>query len=187
MEAALGRGSSALTSEQLQATAGVGQMIPLVGNLFDLQNQLWEGLSQMRAFLTIHGMIPPDTMINNPVYAQFLAIPAPVQLPLKPEVDPVPNFHTYPPTIVENPAYGWAPYPAGATPEVFTGPGTPDTILPTASGTAIQTWKQIMRGEQDATNYDLDADRGYQFPCWSVAGSIDDDPVNVQALAYDET
>jgi hypothetical protein len=58
--------------------------------------------------------------------------------------------------------------------------------MPLASDTALRIWLQIGRGDFDAHNEDLDADRGYQHPCWSVRGSIHDDPLAVQALSYDQ-
>jgi hypothetical protein len=45
---------------------------------------------------------------------------------------------------------------------------------------------EIASGVLDAINYDLDADRGFQFGCWSTNGSIDSDPVGVQYLAYED-
>jgi hypothetical protein len=142
-------------------------------------------MGKAQAFLAIYGMIYPDAMLHNPVYEQFLTVPTAVTLPLRPEPDPVPNFYRYPPTMVENPPYGWAPYPTGATPNIFVGPPLHNApAVPTASRAAVQTWLQIAKGELDALNYDLDADRGFQFPCWSTQGSINSDPVGIQILAY---
>jgi hypothetical protein len=188
---ALASQSQPLTTAEFSAAANVDQMTKMVGYMFDLQCQLWEALGKAQAFLAIHGLIYPDTMLNNPVYKQFLTVPTAVTLPLRPEPDPVSNFYRYPPTIVENPPYGWAPYPTGSLPKIFISSPPPnvsraDLALPNASRTAVQTWSQISRGELDATNYDLDADRGFQFPCWSMKGSINNNPISVQILAYED-
>jgi hypothetical protein len=182
---ALASQAAPLTVDDFPTAAATPQMITMVGNMFDLQCQLWEGLAKARAFLAIHGLIYPDGMLNNPVYSQFLTVPAASTLPLQEETDPAPNFYRYPPGPVENPAYGWAPYASGAAPSVFIGPASPLASVPTASRAAAQTWLQIARGDLDAQNYDMDADRGFQFPCWTVQGSIHDDPLAVQILPYE--
>ena len=70
--------------------------------MFDLHSRLWEALGNAQAFLAIYGMINPDGLLQNPVYAQFLKIPAAVTLPLRPEQDPVTVFYRYPPLTVES-------------------------------------------------------------------------------------
>lgn len=173
-----------LTAAEFPAAAGCGQMTVMVGQLFDLQCRLWEGLDRARAFLAIHGLIYPDGMLDYPVYRQFLAVPPPVALPLRAEPDPAASYYRYPPGPSENPAFGWAPYASGMAPSAFVEPSP--HAAPLACDLALQTWLQIARGELDANNDDLDADRGFRHPCWRAQGSIHDDPLAVQALAYDQ-
>jgi hypothetical protein len=185
---ALASQSQQLTAAEFPAAAGVDQMTKMVGYMFDMQSHLWEALGKAQAFLAIHGMIYPDAMLHQPVYKQFLTVPtAVVTLPLRPEEEPVHDFYRYPPTEVENPPYGWGPYPIGATPNTFIDPSPQEEAAPTpaASEEAVKIWSQIARGgDFDASNYDLDADRGFGFPCWSTQGSINSDPVGVQILSY---
>ncbi|QNB01218.1 hypothetical protein [Massilia sp. Se16.2.3] len=178
-----------LTAEEFGKLATVDQMTRMVGYLFDLQNHLWEGLSKARAVLAIHGLIYPDGLLENPAYAQFLAIPpTPAALPLRPDPDPPANFYRYPPAVTEHPASGWGPYLADARPDAFIGPVGPNGCCrPTACDSALQSWLQIARGDFDADNLDLDADRGVRHPCWAVDGSIASDPVSVRPLPYPET
>lgn len=183
---ALAAQSQPLTQEELVTAAGLGQMVQLVGNMHDLQVHVWEALAKARAFLSIHGMIYPDGMLSGPVYGQFLTVPVQVPLPRLSELDPPADFYRFPPTPAENPIVGWGPYPVGTDPAAIIG-GTPGEGSPTASGTAFRLWWQIARGVQDAQNDDLDADRGYQHPCWYVTGSINDDPLGVATLGYGDT
>jgi hypothetical protein len=185
---ALASQSYPLTAAEFPAVAEVDQMTKMVGYMFDLQCQLWEGLGKVQAFLAIYGMIYPDDMLYNPVYEQFLTVPTAATLPRQPELDPVPNFYRYPPTEVEKPPCGSAPYPTGAKPNIFIGPPPQEQNVPpvpTASSAAMPIWSQIVIGALDTINYDLDGDRGFQFQCWSTHGLIESDhPVDVQILAY---
>ncbi|MGV1004299.1 MAG: hypothetical protein ACOYEV_05920 [Candidatus Nanopelagicales bacterium] len=176
---AQGQGS-ALTAEQVVVVAGGGQINEMVMALFRLQVHIWETLGKGRAFLSTCGLIYPDGELAFPLHQQFVAIPLAPALPLRPEDHPVANSYRFPATLPENPAGPAAFYPVGATPDViFTG-------HPTASATALQTWRQIARGDQDANNLDLDADRWGGHSCWATGGSIHDDPVAVVAVAYDD-
>jgi len=179
--------SQPLTASEFENLAKVDQMTRMVGYMFDLQNHLWEGLSKARAVLAIYGLIYPDGLLDNPAYAQFTAVPAGTTLPLQADPSQATNFHRYPPAVVENPASGWGPYPIEASPDAFVGPAGPNTPAPTACGIALQTWLQIMRGELDADNLDLDADRGIRHPCWAANGPISSDPLSVRPLPYHET
>jgi hypothetical protein len=92
-----------------------------------------------------------------------------------PVQDAIDWYHLYPFSPVENPA---------TTPSVFAGGSHPDVFLPLAILQLIPLWEQIVRGETDSSNLDLDADRGFQHHCWETSGSINDDPVNVSILPY---
>jgi hypothetical protein len=184
---ALASQSQPLTADEFTAVAGVEQMNKMVGYMFELQSQLWEGLSQAQAFLAIHGLVYPDAMLHNPVYKQFLAVPAATTLPLRPEPSQARDFYRYPATPVETPPYGGSPYPTGATPNVFIGSTPPGPAAPPAAAwAAVQTWSQIARGQFDAVNLDLDGDRGFRAPCWAIAGAITSNPITIQTLAYED-
>ncbi|WP_331739049.1 hypothetical protein OG242_32555 (plasmid) [Streptomyces sp. NBC_00727] len=61
------------------------------------------------------------------------------------------------------------------------------SIVLTATGPdRVRRWEDVARGTPGDRNLDLDADRGTAHPCWSTSGSIDDDPVGVDILAYQD-
>lgn len=178
--------SQPLTGEEIVIAAGLDQMTDLVGNMYDLHTHVWEALAKARAFLAVFGMLYPDEMLNGPLYKQFLAVPGQVLLPRLPESDPAPNYHRFPTTPAENPVVGWSPYPTGSSPAAIIN-GVPGASPFSASMTAVRVWWQIVNGFQDSQNYDLDADRGSQHPCWNATGSITDNPIGVVNLAYQDT
>jgi hypothetical protein len=185
---ALGSQSQRLTSTEFAAAASVDQLTTMVGYMFELQTDMLEALSKASTFLAVYGLIYPDGMVGQPLYQQFTKIPpTPEPWPHRPERDPTPAYHGYPITPLENPVSAGAMYPPNASPDVFiaSSPGNVGSV--TASAVALSVWRQIVRGQRDAENYDLDADRGQRHPCWATAGSIDDDPVGVDTLAYSDT
>jgi hypothetical protein len=64
--------------------------------------------------------------------------------------------------------------------------GIPGTPAASAVGLAQFLWSQIAKHEQDSTNFDMDADRGINHPCWKVGDgtSVRTDPVKVENLNY---
>jgi hypothetical protein len=64
--------------------------------------------------------------------------------------------------------------------------GLPGLPLPTSASVAIRVWEQIIQSIQDSSNLDLDADRGFGHACWATRGSIDDNPIDVEILAFNE-
>ena len=76
--------------------------------------------------------------------------------------------------------------PAGRTPAAFI-TGVPGISTATAAALSSMVWFQTASGVLDANNYDLDADRGPQHPCWVAQGSINDNPVDVANLDYTDT
>jgi hypothetical protein len=176
-----------ITNQGLTAFAGTEQATQLVGHLWDLQQQMWEGLDQAYGFLAKAGLIYPDALIENPGYKQFTSIPeiSLNQWPHRPEADPEATYHLYPRTAPEKPPEMPSPFKIGATPDAFaTAPQVEQEG--TAPHFALPLWQQMAKGERDSTNYDLDADRGYEYGCWATAGSIEDDPVEATVLGYEE-
>lgn len=175
MDQLAAQGAQPLTVEGLTAAADAAQMTTMVGRMFDAESLLWEGLSRALAFLSLHGLVYPDSLLNQPAFGQFTSIPAPVPLPRKPQPDPAATMHVFPATPLEQPQPDLPRYPIGARPGVMIEP---------AGDLLVRLWTQIARGERDSENLDLDADRGLQHPCWATGGSIDDNPVTVDILGY---
>ncbi|MGW6203578.1 hypothetical protein ACWF9B_08020 [Streptomyces sp. NPDC055089] len=172
---ALAAQNQPLTANNFAAAAGVPQIDELVSQLFDLQVRLWEALGKASAFLSGCGLIYPEGRLEFPLYRQFLTVPNDTAQPHRPEPDDVGTFYRYPRTELENPVDFSAPVPVGADPGRF---------LAVSVSDCVQEWEDIADGSPGAVNLDLDADRGVAHPCWSTVGSIDDDPVGVDVLAY---
>jgi hypothetical protein len=176
-----------MTAQGLTAFAATEQAAQLVGHLWDVQQQMWEGLDQAYGFLAKTGLIYPDSLVENPGYKQFTSTPAVAsnKWPHRPEADPEAAYHLYPNTPLEEPVETPSPFSFGASPNAFAVEAYVQQS-PTAARFALPLWRQIARGEQDSTNYDLDADRGNNHPCWATGGSIDDNPVDVVVLGYED-
>ncbi|MFG3135993.1 hypothetical protein ACGFZA_07200 [Streptomyces sp. NPDC048211] len=172
---ALAAQNQPLTTSDFAAAAAVPQMDELVAQLFDLQVRLWEALGKASAFLSGCGLIYPEGRLDYPLYRQFLTVPTDTVQPHRPERNDVGTFYRYPQTELEYPVDFSAPVPVGA------GPGR---FLPVSVSDCVQRWEEIADGSPGVKNLDLDADRGVAHPCWSTVGSIDDDPVDVNILAY---
>lgn len=170
-----------VTAQQLTAVADTAQSTQLVGMLYDLHGMVWEAMDKASAFLAVTGLVYPGDKVTGPLYAQFTALPVPSSWPHREEPDPVSTYHRHPISPLENPT-AEVPYPRGARPTVTMmpefGPGAPQL--------AVGVWRQIVAGEQDTENRDLDADRGLGHPCWAAAGSVLDDPIDVIVLGYGE-
>ena len=164
------------SSSELTAMASNDQVTQLIACLFDIHMQIWEALDRAYHFLTFHGLIYPQSLINVPVYSQFTSVPATSQWPRRPVSDPVNRYHLYPGSPLEHPAAAPSGFPVGANPDAFVPLAASRFILP--------LWEQIARGETDTQNLDLDADRGFLHPCWATGKSINEDPVNVRTLDY---
>jgi hypothetical protein len=76
------------------------------------------------------------------------------------------------------------PYPPGAKPSAFL-TGVENVVRAATVSKAV--WMQTVSDQLDANNYDLDADRGLFHACWTVNGSINDNPINVAILDYSDT
>ncbi len=164
------------SSSELTAMASNAQVTQLIASLFDIHTQIWEALDRAYHFLAFHGLIYPGSLIDVPVYSQFTSAPATAQWPRRPVNDPVNWYHLYPGSPFEHPVTAPSSFAAGAKPDAF---------LPVAVGRfSLPLWEQIVRGESDTQNLDLDADRGFLHVCWATGKSINDDPVDVKILAY---
>lgn len=179
--------AQALTGPDLDNAVQVDQVTTMIGHLFDTQSLMWEALQKASDFLSVHGLIYPDGRLGRPRYKQFLSIPAtlPGTWPHLPEPN-ANRLHLYPSTGTEQPAFPPPAYPPQATPDVFVSAEQGQGPF-TASALSGAAWRQMAVHVRDATNYDLDADRGLHHACWAARGSINDNPVDVAALDYSET
>jgi hypothetical protein len=159
----------------------------IINEFYNSQLEIWQAFDQALSFLTVTGLIYPDQyFLKSKLYSQFTTIPLAGSWPHRAELDPENNYIFFPSTAIENPQSQPSPYPASVNPFSFVnGAGGQ---FPTAWGFARSLWNQIVKGQFDSTNLDLDADRGHGFPCWHVTAgtSIKDDPVNINVLSYNE-
>ncbi|WP_440637894.1 hypothetical protein ACSHT2_28005 [Bradyrhizobium sp. PUT101] len=175
-----------MTAAGLAAFASTEQSTLLVGYFFDLQSQVWEALDSAYNYLAITGLIYPDRLLHQPRFAQFLKLPPlDKSWPRRAEPSPDETYHIRPNSPVEDPPKDPSPYPPTLPPFVVTD-GLPGLSLPTSTSVAMGVWEQIVQGVEDSSNLDLDADRGFAHACWATRGSINDNPVDVENLAYDE-
>ena len=167
-----------MTSAGLTAFATSEQARLMVAYFYELHARLWEALSKAYNYLAITGLIYPDGLLKLPRFRDLVKVPAAGNWPHRPENKPDKTYQLFPSSPLENTVNAASPYRAGATPDCFAGSGD------TAVQIALSLWRQIASHEQDSTNLDLDADRGFGHPCWATRGSIDADPVDVEILAY---
>jgi len=175
------------TNSGLTAASKSNQVTDLIYSLYDLHKYCWEVLNTAAWFLSRMGLIYPDDLLNQEVFANFLTAPAAGGWPRRPVAvaDPAERCHLYPTTPVEQPAMHPA-YPPGSKPNVFLG-GPGGAEYTTATHLSMTVWTQVASGNLDAQNHDMDADRGLDQACWTVSGSINDTPIDVVELDYTET
>lgn len=177
-------GTAQLSVGDAESLAQRAESIQLAADLFTLQSTMWEGFQKAAEFLALHGVLYPDAFLKTWRYRQFTVMPATEggswpQLPYDGD-----RFDLYPATGVEQPS-GSAPFHAGAAPQaILSGLGGGGQF--SAKSVSIPLWRQVVTGVDDADNYDLDADRGWRHPCWQTGGSINDQPVDVVALGYND-
>jgi hypothetical protein len=146
--------------------------------LFDIHNTAWEAMDRAHNFLASTGLIMPDRLLGLPLYAQFTSLPKyDEHWPRRPEPDPLNTYHMPPSSPVEYPVRQPSPFGTNASPAAF---------LSHATQAALTLWAQNVGGQREPANLDLEADRGFGHPCWRARGSINDDPVDVEVLAYEE-
>jgi hypothetical protein len=179
--------NSGTTSQGLIACSKHEQVTELVGFLFELHNHMWEALNQARSYMAITGLIYPDHLLDQYPYHTLLRIPDGDDLPRRPEPDPAGHYQDYPSTPMESPQgdHAWY-YPSRHAPDVFV-TNSYGAQVTVAADPGMTIWAQLAHGEFDATNHNLDSDRGFLHPCWNAGNSIHDDPLNVVILAYNET
>jgi hypothetical protein len=167
-----------VTAQGLTAVAASLQAAQLVSMLADIHNTAWEAMDRAYNFLASTGLIMPDGLLGLPLYGQFTSLPQyNEQWPRRPEADPVSTYHLAPTSPVEYPV---------RQPSLFGPHAAPTSFLSQASTTALTLWAQNANGQIDTGNLDLDADRGFNHLCWRARGSINDDPVDVEILKYEE-
>jgi hypothetical protein len=172
-----------VTAAKLTAISSSPQAAQLVWMLFDLHSQAWEAIDRAYVFLAVTGLIYPGHLTAMPLYAQFTSLPDAKANPWphREVSHPADHYHLYPSSPLEHPTEEASPAAAGSMPDVYLGQ---------AGGNAMQIslelWRQVAAGEHDTENRDLDADRGFDHPCWAARGSVSADPVDVVVLAYDE-
>lgn len=168
-----------VTAQQLTNAADNPQAAQLVSLLFDAHNTAWEAMDRAYNFLAATGLIMPDGLIGLPLYAQFTSLPPYREdWPRRPEKHPVDTYHLPPSSPVEQPIQRPSLFPTNAAPSVF---------VSQATTTALTLWAQNASGQSGTANLDLDADRASGHLCWRAGGSIDDDPVAIEILRYEET
>lgn len=176
-----------LTASQVGNIAQSREITQLVGDLHNLQSLMWEGFQKARDYLALFGLVYPDGLLHQRRYSQYLTMTytaAELGWPRLP--DPGPRFDQYPASAVEQPQANSFAYLTGATPAaVLARVPQPDST--SAADVSMRVWEQMASGITDSTNFDLDADRGWRHPCWDVQGSINDQPVDVLALDFDQT
>jgi len=177
----------AITAYGLTVASQVDQMTTLVGHMFDLHTFLWEALDKAYDFLAVYGLIYPDGRLQRARFAPLLSVPVtpPGSWPHLQPADSINTLHKYPGSATEQPASAMN-YPPLATPEAFL-TGVPGNSLMTSVQVSTSVWQQMAANVTDAENYDMDADRALQHPCWTVSGSINNKPLNVIGLPYAET
>jgi hypothetical protein len=179
--------SGALTTQAAtNIAAQVDQVTKLVGDLFNLETLMWDGLQKAKDFLALFGLIYPDGLLDRWRYAQYASVPATANLGWPRLPDGGNRFDEYPTTGIEHPAAAAIAFPPGLSPAAVLA-RVPQAGVVSAADVSIWVWEQMARGVQDSTNLDLDGDRGWRHPCWRVVGSIADQPVDVAILQYDET
>jgi hypothetical protein len=170
------------TAAQLTAISSSPQTAQLVWMLFDTHNQIWEAMGRAYEFLALTGLIYPGNLTSAPLYAQFTTLPGDITWPHRGGTSAETTYHLFPSTPLENPTKTPSPFPAGVHPDEFLRQGSQLR----AADVTLRLWRQIAAGEQDSQNLDLDADRGFEHPCWAARNSVQQDPVDVVILPFGE-
>jgi hypothetical protein len=171
------------TQGQLQAMSTPEIAAHIIQELFNMQMLLWQAFDLALGYLAVTGFVYPDALLMpSPLYQAFLKVPSRPAWPHRPEANPQETYHLDPTSPIEQPAASSPSFPANASPIAFVA-GTQDHAAEPVARTLLA---QVLRRQTDTQNYDLDADRGFRHPCWSVAPgtSIDDPVLSVDVLPY---
>ena len=168
--------------QQLTAMAKPVAAAHVVQELFNLQLLLWQGFDAALSYLAASGLVyPDDLLLPSPLYQQFLRTPERGAWPHREETAAADTFHLDPTSPIEAPDAG-TPFPAGHAPGSF--------VVSWSSGHSAGPVAAILLGEilndDQGTNLDLDADRGFLHACWQVAPgtSVGDPVLSIQVLPY---
>lgn len=168
--------------QELTAMAKPEAAAHVVQELFNLQLLLWQGFDVALSYLAVSGLVyPDDLLLPSPLYQQFLRTPERGEWPHREEAAPEDTFHLDPASPIEAPDAG-PPFPAGHAPASF--------VVSWSSGHSAGPVAAILLGQilndEEGTNLDLDADRGFLHACWDVAPgtSVQDPVLDVELLAY---
>jgi hypothetical protein len=180
------RAPTSVTQQQLTAMSDPAAAAHISQELYALQMMLWQGFDASAAFLAVTGLIyPDDLLLASPLYQQFLSTPSRPSWPHREEVASMATYQFDPVSPIEQPPSADAPFPAFASPLGFASLSSP---LPLRNPTTIAhgILHQVLEGAREEQNRDMDADRGFEHPCWSIqAGTSIHNPVlAVEVLPY---
>jgi hypothetical protein len=171
-----------VTAARLTAISTFPQTAQLVWVFFDTHNQIWKAMAKAYEFLALTGLIYPGDLTSAPLYQQFTTLPGDFTFPHREGTSAETTYHLFPSSPTENPTQQPSPFPAGRHPDEFLRRGSQLC----AAEVTLQLWRQIASGEHDNQNLDLDADRGFAHSCWAARNSVQQDPVDVVILPFDE-
>lgn len=160
----------------------------MVSFFYHLHNALYVSVSTGVTELKRIGVLYPDELdLPEPMFKQFTRLMTSGQdtaHPRRPLPDPDVNYGVFPRTQIEEPGTFPSPYPEGATPSAFLRKGLEASV----SNQGVKLWlrHQDSPSSEDDINLNLDADRGFEHPCWRIAAgrSITENPVSVEVLDY---
>lgn len=181
VNAAIGAGAEIpwdeTNSAKLQDLASSESAYKMVNDAFEAHCKYWEVLNQAYNYLAITGLIYPDGLIDLPRFEQFTKTPTMTNWPHRPETKPLDKYHLYPLSATEQPSVSASYFAVGSQPDIF---------LPEAVRIAKSLWVEIAGSLPGSKNLDLDADRGLHHLAWKSGNSINDNPLNVVLLGYNE-
>lgn len=157
----------------------------ILGDIYQLQLQLWQAFAAARSFLTVCGLLyPEEDELAQSLHAQFLSPPAPSPWPRSEVPAAERNYVTAPTTLPEDPPAA-TPFPQRG-PRWLLHAGLADNES-TISEVVLGALRALAARPEERLNLDLDADRGRLHPAWTIAAgtSIADQPLAVEILTYE--
>lgn len=181
------RAPTGISQQELTAMTKPEAAAHVVQELFNTQMLLWQGFDAALAYLAVTGLVyPDDLLMPSPLYQQFVLTPVRSAWPHREEANPADTYHNDPSSAIEQAAASDAPFPPNQAPTSFVMLWSADRQH-SAGAICENLLGQILRGDVDSQNYDLDADRGFRHPCWNVAPgtSIHDPVLSVDVIPYE--